>query len=398
MYKLYIIGIFYKTTKSTFRGEEYIDSFMLDMIDSKGIGMFRVFNFAAGPAMLPESVLLRAQKELLNWQDTGTSIMEIGHRTNTFQDMLSRLEGKLRKIMNIPQNYKVLFLSGGGQGHFSFLPMNLTGKNKSVDYIVSGIWSERAAKYAKRYANVNIVTTATLNNLPVFDTWKFTSDAAYVYYCPNETINGIQIHNIPDVGDAPLVADFTSSILSDHVDVSKFGVIFASAQKNLGISGITLVIIRDDLLDQAQDCTPEIFNYKLQAEQNSLLNTIPTVPTYMMDLMIDWIIEDQGGLSKVAENNRRKVQKLYDCIDNSDGFYTNNIDKEFRSLINVPFNLPSDDILKHFLVEAAQAGLAYLNGHKLVGGARASIYNAMPEEGVDKLVEFMQHFAKKYSG
>lgn len=368
------------------------------MIDSKGIGMFRVFNFAAGPAMLPESVLLRAQKELLNWQDTGTSIMEIGHRTNTFQDMLSRLESKLRKLMNIPTNYKVLFLSGGGQGHFSFLPMNLTGKNKNVDYIVSGIWSERAAKYAKRYANVNIVTTATLNNLPPVGTWKLTPDAAYVYYCPNETINGIQIHNIPDVGNVPLVADFTSSILSDHVDVSKFGVIFASAQKNLGISGITLVIIRDDLLEQAQDCTPEIFNYKLQAEQNSLLNTIPTVPTYMMDLMIDWIIEDQGGLSKVSENNRRKVQKLYNCIDNSGGYYSNNIDKEFRSLINVPFNLPSDDILKHFLVEAAQVGLAYLNGHKLVGGARASIYNAMPEEGVDKLVEFMQQFAKKYSG
>lgn len=360
--------------------------------------MFRVFNFAAGPAMMPESVLLRAQRELLNWQDTGTSIMEIGHRTTTFQDMLSRMEDKLRKLMNIPSNYKVLFLSGGGQGHFSFVPMNLTGKNKDVDYVVSGIWSERAAKYAKRYANVNIVTTASLNGLPDASTWKFNPNAAYAYYCPNETINGIQIHDIPNVGDVPLVADFTSSILSDEIDVTKFGVIFASAQKNLGISGITLVIIRDDLLDQAQDCTPEIFNYKMQAEQGSLLNTIPTVPVYMMDLMLDWIINDQGGLLAVAADNRRKVQKLYDCIDNSNGFYTNIIEHKYRSLINVPFNLPNDELLKHFLVEAGQFGLAYLNGHKLVGGARASLYNAMPEIGVDKLVTFMQQFAEKYSG
>lgn len=360
--------------------------------------MFRVYNFAAGPAALPESVLVKMQEAMLNWRDTGVSIMEIGHRTTTFQDMLLALEKKLRKLMTIPSNYKVLFLTGGGQGHFSFLPMNLTGKNKKVDYIVSGIWSERAAKYAKRYADVNIVATASLNGLPDESTWKYTSDAAYVYYCPNETINGIQIHDIPQTGDIPLVADFTSSILSDHVDVSKFGVIFASAQKNLGISGITLLIVRDDLLDQAQACTPEIFNYKLQAEQGSLLNTIPTVPAYAMELMVDWIIDDKGGLTNQATENKRKIQKLYDCIDNSNGFYTNIIEHKYRSLINVPFNLPNDDLLKHFLVEAAQNGLAYLNGHKLVGGARASVYNAMPEEGIEKLVTFMQTFAKKNSG
>lgn len=357
--------------------------------------MFRVYNFAAGPAMLPEEVLVRAQQEMLNWQDTGVSIMEIGHRTTTFQDMLNKLEDKIRKLMHVPANYKVLFLSGGGQGHFSFLPMNLTGKNKKVDYIVSGTWSERAAKYAKRYADVNIVTTATLASIPDASTWKLSNDAAYVYYCPNETINGIQIHDVPQTNGIPLVADFTSSILSEEIDVSKFGVIFASAQKNLGISGITLIIIRDDLLDQAQECTPEVFNYKTQAEQTSLLNTIPTVPVYMMDLMVDWIIDSQGGLKKIAENNRRKVQKLYDCIDNSNGFYTNIIDKKYRSLINVPFTLPNDELLKHFLIEAGQVGLAYLNGHKLVGGARASLYNAMPEEGVDKLVAFMNDFAKR---
>lgn len=359
--------------------------------------MFRVYNFAAGPAMLPESVLRKVQQDLLSWQDTGTSIMEIGHRTATFQDMLAKLESKLRKLMNIPNNYKVLFSSGGGQGHFSFIPMNLCGKNKAVDYIVSGTWSERAAKYAARYADVSIVTIATLSSIPAPATWKLNPDAAYVYYCPNETINGVQFADIPEVGDVPLVADFTSSILSDEIDVSKFGLIFASAQKNLGIAGITLLIIRDDLLDQAQACTPEIFNYKLQAEQNSLLNTIPTVPAYMMDLMVDWIINEQGGLTNLAQNNRRKVAKLYACIDNSNGFYTNTIEKQYRSLINVPFNLPTEDLLKHFLVEARQFGLAYLNGHKLVGGARASLYNAMPEEGVDKLIEFMQHFVKKYA-
>lgn len=359
--------------------------------------MFRVFNFAAGPAMLPESVLVRAQQELLNWQDTGTSIMEIGHRTSNFQDMLKRLEVKLRKLIVIPDNYKVLFLAGGGQGHFSFIPMNLAGKNRDVDYLVSGTWSERAAKYAKRYANVNIVTTATASNIPDKSTWKLNPNAAYAYYCPNETINGIQFSEIPETGNVPLVADFTSSILSEPIDVTKFGLIFASAQKNLGISGITLLIICDDLLDQAQDITPEVFNYKLQAEQGSLLNTIPTVPAYMMDLMVDWIVEEQGGLAKIAEVNRRKVAKLYAAIDNSNDFYSNTVEAKFRSQINVPFNLPNDDLLKHFLVEAGQFGLGYLNGHKLVGGARASLYNAMPEVGVDKLVEFMQHFAKKYA-
>ncbi len=359
--------------------------------------MFRVYNFAAGPAMLPEEVLVRAQQEMLNWQDTGVSIMEIGHRTTTFQDMLNKLESKLRKMMNIPHNYKLLFLPGGGQGHFSFLPMNLTGHNKKVDYIVSGIWSERAAKYAKRYADVNIVTTASLSAVPDVSTWNLSADAAYVYYCPNETINGLQIHDIPETNGIPLVADFTSSILSEEIDVSKFGVIFASAQKNLGISGVTLLIIRDDLLDQAQDCTPEIFNYKDQAAQQSLLNTIPTVPVYMMDLMVDWIAGAQGGLKQVAINNRRKAQKLYDCIDNSNGFYTNSTEIKYRSFINIPFTLPNDEILKHFLIEAGQVGLAYLNGHKLVGGARASLYNAMPEAGVDKLISFMNDFAKKYT-
>lgn len=358
--------------------------------------MFRVYNFAAGPAMLPESVLLRAQSELLNWQDSGTSIMEIGHRTSTFQDMLSRLEEKLRKLMNIPTNYKVLFLTGGGQGHFSFIPMNLCGKNRQVDYLVTGIWSERAAKYAARYAEVNIVATAGKSQVPPASNWKLNPNAAYFYYCPNETINGMQVAQIPATGSVPVVADMTSSILSSEIDVSKFGVIFASAQKNLGISGVTLVIIRDDLLDHAQACTPEVFNYKLQAEQGSLLNTIPTTAVYMMDLMVDWIVNEQGGLAQLSAVNQRKVKKLYDCIDNSNGFYTNPVTAADRSPINVPFTLPSDELLQHFLIEAGQRGLKYLNGHKLVGGARASLYNAMPEKGVDLLVEFMNEFKAQH--
>ena len=358
--------------------------------------MFRTYNFAAGPAMLPEPVLLRAQQALLNWQDTGSSIMEIGHRTSLFQKLLNDLEQKLRQLMTIPQNYKVLFLAGGGQGHFSFIPMNLTKHNHDTDYLITGIWSERAAKFAKRYSNVNIVTTPSNSTILDKTTWQLNPNAAYAYYCQNETINGIQFNEIPNTGKVPLVVDMTSSILSEAIDVTQFGIIFASAQKNLGIAGITLLIIRDDLLGHALDCVPEVFNYTLQAEQHSLVNTMPTFPVYMMDLMVDWVIHDQGGLNAIATANHRKVSQLYACIDNSNGFYVNNVDPAYRSKINVPFSLPNDDLLQLFLIEAEQQGLTYLNGHKLVGGARASLYNAMPEAGVVKLITFMHEFAAKH--
>lgn len=359
--------------------------------------MFRVFNFAAGPAMLPESVLLRAQNELLNWQDTGVSIMEIGHRTSTFQDLLLKLESKLRNLMKIPSNYKILFSSGGAQAHFSLIPMNLTAKNQKADYLISGIWSDRAYKYAARYADVNVVSTGGAHSIPDQSSWSLNSDAAYFYYCHNESVNGVQIHQIPDTGSVPLVVDMTSSILSAPVDVSKYGLIFASAQKNLGIAGVTLIIIRDDLLDQALDIVPEIFNYNTQVANGSLLNTLPTTAIYMMDLVVDWIIDTYRSLDILEAANLRKVNKLYGCIDSSNGFYSNHVENRYRSKINIPFNLPDEDLLKHFLAESSQFGLKYLNGHKLVGGARASLYNAMPEAGVDKLVEFMRHFASKYS-
>ena len=357
--------------------------------------MSRVYNFSAGPAMLPEPVLLRAQQSLLNWEGTGSSIMEMGHRTPLFQDLLAKLEQKLRDLITIPQQYKILFLAGGAQGHFSFIPMNLTKYKHDVDYLVTGIWSERAAKFASRYANVNIVTTPSNSGISDKVTWHFNPDAAYAFYCQNETINGIQFNEIPDTGDVPLVVDMTSSILSEEIDVTKFGLIFASAQKNLGIAGITLLIVREDLLGQALDCVPEIFNYSLQAEQHSLANTIPVFPVYMMDLMVDWILHEQGGLQAVAASNYRKISQLYHCIDNSNGFYSNSINPVYRSQINIPFNLPNDNVLKLFLSEAEQQGLKYLNGHRLVGGARASLYNAMPLAGVTKLVAFMEAFAKK---
>ncbi|MCC2625962.1 MAG: 3-phosphoserine/phosphohydroxythreonine transaminase [Burkholderiales bacterium] len=357
--------------------------------------MTRAYNFGAGPAMLPESVLEKARSQMLEFDDAGTSIMELGHRTAMFQEILLKLEAKLRALIGIPANYKVLFLPGGGQGQFSLVPMNMTKHNKKVDYFVTGIWSERAAKFARRYANVNIVTEASLSSIPDRSTWKLQNDAAYAYYCPNETINGLAFPDIPDCGNVPLVADATSSLLSENIDISKFGILFAAAQKNLGIAGVTLLIIREDLLNNSIDETPEVFNYAIQAKENSCLNTIPTFPVYMMDLMVDWMI-DQGGLPAITEINKRKVGKLYQCIDSSNGFYTNPIDKRYRSQVNVPFTLPDDKLLNLFLAEAAKVGLRYLNGHKLVGGARASLYNAMPEIGVDKLVSFMHDFAKKH--
>lgn len=358
--------------------------------------MNRPYNFAPGPSTLPLEVLTRARDEMLDWRGMGVSIMELSHRDKVFVNYLTELENKIRGLMNIPNNYKVLFMSGGGQGQFAAVPMNLTGKNKEVDYFDTGVWSDRAIGYAKKYANVNVVTKSTKFDIPDATTWKLNKNAAYAYYCPNETINGIMFPEIPDVGDVPLIADMTSSILSFDIDVSKFGVIFAAAQKNLGQSGVTLVIVRDDLLEQQMDITPTLMSYKHQAEQGSCVNTIPVYAVYIMDLMIDWLIK-QGGVKEIEKINYRKAEKLYRCIDNSNGFYTNPVTPRYRSLVNVPFELPNKDLMAKFLVDAKQNGLEYLNGHALVGGGRASLYNAMPEAGVDALVKFMNEFAKTNS-
>jgi phosphoserine aminotransferase len=352
----------------------------------------RAYNFAAGPAMLPEEVLNQINKELFNWKNTGVSVMEIGHRTKIFQNLLENLQIKLKILMQIPDNYKILFLQGGAQGQFAAIPMNLVKYNKDVDYFVTGIWSKRAADYAKAYANVNIVTEVTVNGgIPDKHEWNLNSKAAYAYYCPNETINGVQFDSIPDVGDVPLIADMTSSILSEPFDISKFGLVFASAQKNLGIAGVTLVIVRDDLLNNNLDILPNIWNYKLLSACNSSVNTVPVFAIYVMDLMIDWVIK-QGGVEEIAKVNKRKASKLYNYIDSSN-FYSNSVDKTYRSQVNIPFSLQSSELLEIFLDMAVQNNLKYLQGHALVGGARASLYNAMPEDGVDKLIEFMDNFA-----
>lgn len=353
----------------------------------------RAYNFAAGPAVLPDEVLAKIQEEIFDWRQTGVSVMEIGHRTKTFQDMLSNLQEKIKQVMNIPDNYKILFLQGGAQGQFAGIPMNLTRNNQDVDYFVTGIWSKRAADYATKYAKVNIVTEATNSNIPDANMWKLNPNACYAYYCPNETIDGLQFPDRPDVGEVPLIADMTSNILSYDVDVSKFGLIFAAAQKNLGIAGATVIIIRDDLLDRHLELTPNVWNYKLLSESNSCVNTAPVFALYVMDLMVDWVIQ-QGGVKSLAEINHRKVNKLYSYIDSSD-FYNNKIDNQFRSMVNVPFDLTNKDLLTKFLDEADKNNLKYLKGHILVGGARASLYNAMPESGVDKLIEFMDLFAQK---
>ena len=354
----------------------------------------RDYNFAAGPAMLPYEVLTTIKNEIFNWQGTGVSIMEIGHRTSNFQDMLNDLQNKLRQVMNIPPNYKVLFVQGGAQGQFSAIPMNLIRYNQNVDYVITGTWSKRAAKFASKYASVNIVNQDINTGITPMEEWTLNKNASYVYYCPNETINGVAFDFIPMVNDIPLVADMTSNILSSVTDISKFGVVFASAQKNLGIAGVTLVIVRDDLLDRYLDINPDTWQYKLLADMNSLINTVPVFSIYVMNLMVDWVIK-QGGVEEIARINHTKANKLYNYIDSSD-FYFNLVDKKYRSLVNIPFNLINDSLLSEFLLDAQTNGLRYLKGHSLVGGVRASLYNSMPAIGVDKLIEFMDYFAIKH--
>jgi phosphoserine aminotransferase len=351
----------------------------------------RDYNFGAGPAMLPSIVLERMRAEIFDWRSTGVSVMEIGHRTPQFQGLIRDLLAKLRSLLHIPANYQLVLTTGGAQGQFDAIPLNLTGVNQHVDYFISGTWSKKAALCAQKYAQVNIVTTAATDSIPDASTWQLNPNAAYAYYCPNETVAGLSFPEIPRVGNVPLVADLTSLIASGPLDYSQFGLAFASAQKNLGIAGVTLVIIREDLLEQAASFTPLVWNYKLMAAEQSSINTPPTFAIYMMDLMVDWMIA-QGGVLALEAINQRKMRKLYHYIDNSE-FYFNSVLPQFRSALNIPFNLLNNDKLPQFLNEANACGLRYLKGHISVGGARASLYNSMPESGVDKLIEFMQDFA-----
>jgi phosphoserine aminotransferase len=359
--------------------------------------MKRAFNFSPGPAMLPEPVLRRAQTELLDWKGSGMSVMEVSHRGTDFIEFAAKSERDLRELLGVPANYKVLFLHGGATLQFAAVPLNIAPAGAIVDYVVTGNWGEKAVQEAERYAKVNVVANSKatkFTTIPDPSTWKVSKDAAYLHYTPNETVFGVEFHTVPAVSDAPLVADMSSTLLSRPIDVSRFGIIYAGSQKNIGPAGIALVIVRDDLLGRARRETPGVVDYKLMAENDSMWNTPSTLSWYFAGLVFEWL-KEQGGLGAMAKVNERKAKKLYAAIDAS-GYYKNPVDKACRSWMNVPFTLPSEELDKPFLQQAKAAGLTNLKGHRVVGGMRASIYNAMPEAGVDALIDFMADFAKKH--
>jgi len=360
--------------------------------------MSRVFNFSAGPAALPQEVLEQAQAEMLDWHGAGMSVMEMSHRGKEFMSIAAQAEADLREIMAIPDNYKVLFLQGGASSQFAMVPLNLLGDKGKADYYRTGSWSKKAIAEAKRFGEVNVVadteSEGKFTRAPAEGSVDFSSDAAYVHYTPNETIEGVEFPYIPDTSDVPLVADMSSTILSRPIDVSKFGIIYAGAQKNIGPAGLTVVIVRDDLIGNARAGTPAMFDYKIHADADSMYNTPPTYGWYLAGLVFDWI-KQKGGLKAMAEINQRKANKLYAAIDAS-SFYSNPVDPSCRSWMNVPFTLADAGLDATFLAEAKEAGLVTLKGHRSVGGMRASIYNAMPEAGVDALIAFMADFEKRY--
>lgn len=360
--------------------------------------MRKVINFNAGPGMLPEEVLLQAQEEMLDWHGTGMSIMELGHRGPEFQEVAKQTEVDLRELMAIPKNYQVFFLPGGATAQFAMVPLNLFGTNKTADYIDTGVWSKKAIAEASRYGTVNIAAHTEHRNhfayIPHQDAWKVNENAAYLHYTPNETIDGIEFQWVPETGGVPLVADMSSMILSRPVDVSQYGVIYAGAQKNMGQAGITVVIVRDDLIQDPLPQTPSLYMYKLHAEHHSFYNTPPTYSWYIMSLMLAWI-KRHGGVDAFYEMNQRKAKKLYGIVEEYKDFYISRIDAECRSMMNVMFYLHDEKLTPNFLEEAQKIGLTNLRGHRVSGGVRASIYNAVSEADVDKLANFMIDFVKK---
>ncbi|MGB5601907.1 MAG: 3-phosphoserine/phosphohydroxythreonine transaminase [Gammaproteobacteria bacterium] len=358
--------------------------------------MTRVFNFSAGPAMLPTEVLERAQTEMLDWNGSGMSVMEMSHRGKDFMSIAEKAESDLRELMAIPDNYRVLFLQGGASSQFAMVPINLLGNSQSADYLLTGQWSKKAIAEAKRYCDVNVIADTSSSHftaVPAKEQLNFSADAAYVHYTPNETIVGVEFPYIPDTGEVPLVADMSSTILSRPIDVAKYGVIYAGAQKNIGPAGVTVVIVREDLIGNAMQTMPAMFDYKIHADSGSMYNTPPTYSWYLAGLVFDWLLQ-QGGLEGMAEINRNKAEKLYAAIDESD-FYSNPVDIECRSWMNLPFILADAELDAQFLEQAAAQNLLTLKGHRSVGGMRASIYNAMPAEGVDALIDFMADFEQR---
>ncbi len=349
--------------------------------------------------MLPEEVLKQAQDEMLDWRGTGMSIMELGHRGPEFKEIADESEENIRELLSIPKSYHVLFLPGGATAQFAMVPLNLFGEKKAADYVDTGIWSKKALTEAKRYGDVNIaaelVTENDLIAIPSEKSWKLNPDANYLHFTPNETIEGVEFHFVPNTGKVPLVADMSSNILSKPINVNDYGIIYAGAQKNIGQAGITIIIIRDDLVRDALPKTPTLYQYKIAVENKSFYNTPPTYAWYIAGLTLAWM-RRQGGVEFFAEKNARKAKKLYAFLDNHSEFYKNKIHPGCRSIMNVPFNLMNESLLDTFLNEATESGLTNLKGHRLGGGVRASLYNAMPEIGVDLLIDFMKEFMRRY--
>ncbi|MCA9403658.1 MAG: 3-phosphoserine/phosphohydroxythreonine transaminase [Candidatus Omnitrophica bacterium] len=358
--------------------------------------MTRAFNFSAGPAVLPEEVLKKAQSELLDYDHSGMSVMELSHRGKEFMGIIEKAEKDLRDIMGIPKNYRVLFLQGGASLQFAMIPINLMTKSKKIDMVHTGQWTKKAISEAKKFGTVNIVASSEGRNfteIPALDPAKFSKDADYFHICTNNTIYGTKFATLPDTGDVPLVADMSSNILSEPVDVKKFGLIFAGAQKNIGPAGLTLVIVRDDLVGHAPAGTPTLLDYKNLVEEESMCNTPPCFAIYMAGLVFDWI-KKQGGLTEMQRRNQEKAKLLYDFLDES-SLFDSPVKKEYRSLMNVPFITGNEELDEKFIREAGDANLTTLKGHRTVGGMRASIYNAMPKAGVEALIDFMKAFEEQ---
>ncbi len=354
----------------------------------------RVYNFSAGPAVLPEEVLKQAQEELLVYPGAGMSVMEMSHRSKNFNDIFVTAQNDLRKLLNIGDNYTILFLQGGATLQFSMVPLNLMPPKNKADYIVTGAWSKKAVKEAKRVGEVNIAASSEDSNFShIPKQYNLSEDAAYVHFTSNNTIFGTQFKTEPDVGDVPLVCDASSDILHKKIDVNKYGLIYAGAQKNMGPAGATLVIIRNDLLERSSDDLHTYLNYNIHAGKNSLYNTPPSYTVYIIGLVYKWLL-NMGGLDEMYKRNVEKAEILYNYIDESDGYYRGTAAKEDRSLMNVTFRMPSEELEKKFIAEATEKGFVGLKGHRSVGGLRASIYNAFPKKGVEDLVQFMSDFKK----
>lgn len=358
--------------------------------------MKRVYNFSAGPSMLPEAVLRRAADEMLDYQGSGQSVMEMSHRSKVYEGIIGSAESLLREVMNIPDNYKVLFLQGGASSQFAMVPMNLMTKSGKADFVLTGQWATKAYKEAARYGEANVVASSkdqTFCYIPELDPATFTKDADYFHICMNNTIYGTVYHELPETGDVPLVADISSCILSRPIDVSRFGLLYAGAQKNMAPAGLTVVIVRGDLIGHAMDITPTMFNYQIHADNDSMFNTPPCYTIYICKLVLEWLKNEIGGLENMQKINEKKAGLLYDFLDRS-AMFKGTVVKEDRSLMNAPFVTGNEELDAKFVKEAAAAGFVNLKGHRTVGGMRASMYNAMPIEGVEKLVAFMEDFEK----